>query len=87
MGLNLIPQEPVADVIDALEELLEEAKKGELRGLIYVGSLQNGFCTQGTVLGDGAYIVTLLGQLRILEREYIDNCVDLTCRSAGLVQE
>jgi hypothetical protein len=70
--LEALPElAPVPEVVEELERLLEEARRGQIRGLLAV-TAELGFSTgRSLALGDGA-VVALLGELRIAEQRLLD---------------
>ncbi len=74
---------PVPEIIDMLEEALQDARDGNLRALILVGAHDECMLTSAFHLGPGAAVLSLLGELRVVERDYMDACVDLRKKPAG----
>jgi hypothetical protein len=65
LGPQLLPSaEPNADVITACEDLLAEARAGELRGIAWVGD-KRGRTDSGWAFGN-ADRITILGALHLL---------------------
>lgn len=61
-------------VVEMLENLLEQAKLGEIQSLAIAGlspSAESFNCFVGDY-----YPIALIGELRILERDVVDLCVD-----------
>lgn len=69
-----ILQKPNPDVIAELENLLEQAKSGELRSIVYVVST-NDLCT-GNGWANIENIMRIIGELRVLEAELINGFVE-----------
>ena len=64
--------EPDAEVISRLENLLEQAKSGEIHRVAYVTESQNGGFIYGTA---GGITVITLGTVNLL-RDYVSNTLD-----------
>jgi len=71
----MIEIKPNPAIIETLEILLEEAKRGELLSIAYAA----GYPGQKTMSGwNGMYMdnVKMIGELQILQRDIIDLCID-----------
>lgn len=68
--------DPCGHVIGELERLLEQAKSGELRSILFVGSYNNGDYVHGWG-GFSKDEFGVLGKLSVLERDYMDARIDL----------
>ena len=68
------------DTIEILEDMLERAKSGDIQS-IAVAAVTNSAQTLNCFSGD-YYPISLIGELRVLEREIIDLCVDTRRRPA-----
>lgn len=54
VSLTEIRLQPRTEVVEAIEELLADAKSGRIRGYAFVGSLSDHCMATGYELGDGA---------------------------------
>lgn len=61
---------PVPEVVEVLEHLLDEARAGKIRGLVVAAGLEGRAFLTSITQGD-AGIVTLLGSLRVVERDLL----------------
>lgn len=63
------------NVIDRLEDLLEQAKKGEIQSSAFVLGYPGEYTGNGW---EGMYInnIKMIGELRMLERDLIDCCTE-----------
>ena len=67
---------PNQDVIERLEELLDQAKSGELRGIVYATRTTGNRTGSGWAnIDDG--VMALIGELIVLQRDFLDSMVDL----------
>ena len=62
------------EIIDMLEYALERAKSGYFQGLALAAVCND--ASTFTQFHNGGYIMALIGELRVLERDIIDCCVD-----------
>ncbi len=63
------------DAINILQNLLDDAKAGKIASFAFVGCRNNGDgfnCFTGNY-----YPIAMIGELRILERDLMDTCVNL----------
>lgn len=69
------PGQPVEDIVELLERLLEEAKAGDIRGIAYAISLNNGCKATGWEEADGSRdpLCTAIG---ILQHRYLAGLLD-----------
>jgi hypothetical protein len=63
---------PRQELISHLDNLLDNAKTGELTGLISVSLWQGGHAAHGYSLRNGDFIRTLIGEVEILKHALID---------------
>ena len=71
MKLSEIKSKPVPDVIAQLESLLADAKSGELQTFAFAAVQDKGFVSSGFA---GNYdFTTIIGELRVLERNIMDS--------------
>lgn len=68
--MNEVKPQVNTHVVEMLEELLEEAKRGEIQGLAVAGATHNAATFNCFVLG--GHVRALLGEHRVLERDMID---------------
>lgn len=66
---------PNQDIIDMLEGLLEEAKSGRIQAISIAG-VYSGCATFNCFVG-GFRPVSLLGEMRLLERDVVDCCTQV----------
>ena len=74
MSVSEAVSKPSQVIIDILKEMLERAESGSVQAIAIAGVTGNGEsfnCFDGEV-----YPMSLIGELRVLEREVIDLCVD-----------
>jgi hypothetical protein len=62
------------DLVEMLEEALASAKAGEYTGLAYSATDRQGNTYSAFIISQP---VAIIGELRILERDIVDHCVDL----------
>ena len=68
------PNKPNPEVIELLEDLLKKAKDGEIVTVAFAGVVKNN-CSFNSFVGD-YYPMSLIAELRVLERDVIDCCID-----------
>lgn len=70
-GSNIVvlPSEPEPAVIERLERLLEEARRGELIGLAYAADYRTEF--EGTFVGRKVNL-SIIGELRLVEARLVE---------------
>ena len=73
--------DPDPEVINALEELLEDAKAGKLVDYALIGYRLNGELVSTFQINN--HIMAMIGELRVLERDILDCCVDKRMHEAG----
>ncbi len=66
--------EPSPHIIEMVEGLLEDAKAGKVVAVAFAGVYTNAQ-SFNTFIGD-YYPMHLIGELRVLERDVVDCCVD-----------
>lgn len=74
MSVTEVKKSTNKETIDILEDMLERAKSGDIQS-IAVAAVTNSCQTLNCFSGD-YYPMSLIGELRVLEREVIDLCVD-----------
>lgn len=74
-------ESPDQEVIEALELLLEDAKAGKLVSYALIGYRLQGELISTFKMGD--HVMSMIGELRVLERDILDCCVDKRCHEAG----
>jgi hypothetical protein len=79
VDLAKLSHTPSPGVVEALEQLLESAKRGEIRGLAAVTSCVSGEAGTVHCLGEGSNVFVLLGGLRLLEREILEAQIQPWC--------
>ena len=70
-----IKNNPNPGVIEMCEDILHMAKNGDIQSICVAGSTSDGEtfnCFSG-----GDFIMALLGEIRAMERDFIDNYVDI----------
>ena len=72
--LKEVKPKPNKRVIEILEENLKLAKTGELQGIAITTAYND--ASTGTQFHLGGYVIAMLGEIRILERDIIDCLVD-----------
>ena len=75
-----IKPQPNQTVIRMLKDALELAESGEIQSLVMLG-VRSDACTFNVFCADW-HPIALLGELRVTERELIDECVDIRRRPA-----
>lgn len=65
------PLGPELVVVEALEDLLQRARSGEIRALAFAACCTSGGVMHGHTLGDGSLSVLVCG-LRLAERDLLD---------------
>lgn len=68
-GLRLVKGCTSSDTIEALEYLLQEARKGELIGLVYAGMLKGNACIVDTAGEASSNPIFALGMAQFLSHE------------------
>ena len=71
MAISIARPVAVAEVVDALRELLERAEAGELRSLVYAGLADGGCVTHGYAPGE-AGVIELIGTCAVLQRDLLE---------------
>ncbi len=69
-----IKKEVNTTAVKILEDLLQQAKSGEIQSIGIVGVLDD--CRTFNVFDCPYHPVVILGEVRVLERDIIDCCVD-----------
>ena len=64
---------PRKGLVSHLEDLLDDAKSGELTGIIAVGLWQGGNVGSGWSLPNGNNLRTLIGEMEVLKHKLIDD--------------
>jgi hypothetical protein len=70
-----VKAKPRQDVVEMLEELLREAKSGELQGVAIAGAMRN--CQTFNCFITGGYTMAMVGEIHILARDVIDCEVEI----------
>ena len=78
-----VKNEPNLELVEMFEELLEEAKEGNLLGAIVVGSSVGQESFNCWVIGDKAHVLAILAELVVTEKELIDFRIDTRMKKAG----
>lgn len=73
--MNEIKPKPRQDIIDLLEDLLKDAKSGELQGIAIAGSMTS--CRTFNCFVTGGHAMAMVGEIHILARDVIDCEVDI----------
>lgn len=73
VDLTEIRLAPVSETVAVLEDLLERARRGEIRGVAVAASCDQGCDASAYALGDGG-IASLVLALRRLEVRLLDHC-------------
>lgn len=73
MNVAELKPPPNADLIEALEDLLTQAKTGELQGLIYICSYNDSMVSHGWTLSTVRNHMRLLGAVSFLNNEMLTN--------------
>jgi hypothetical protein len=73
--LELLPNEPNPAIVALLEKLTEEAKRGEITGIIGVAVMRGS--QVGNFLGGSAYdnAYTVVGALTVLQHDFIHKTI------------
>lgn len=66
-------RQPREGLISHLDRLLEQAKSGELTGIIAVSLWQGGGVGHGWSMNNGEYLRTMIGEMEMLKHNLIDN--------------
>jgi hypothetical protein len=69
--------QPDASIVDLLEDLLAQAKAGDVQGVACVVSHRDGI-SAARALSDQCNPLSLLGAMRIAESEFIEFYIELT---------
>ena len=76
-----VKAKPRQDVVEMLEDLLQQAKSGELQGVAVAGAMSN--CRTFNCFLTGGHTMALVGEIHILARDVIDCEVDIRCPPAA----
>tara|TARA_Y100000780_G_scaffold112139_1_gene101293 strand:- start:1167 stop:1424 length:258 start_codon:yes stop_codon:yes gene_type:complete len=74
MSLTELKPIPNQELVGMLESLVEEAKTGSIQSAAVCVVKSN--CATGNCFVGDYYPASLIGELRILERDLVDLCVD-----------
>jgi len=66
-----------SDIVETLEGLLERAKSGEIDTIAYAISRGAEYSGNGWVKAENAHVMVMVGELRCLERDFIDRNIEL----------
>ena len=77
MSVHEIKANGSEEIVAILTDLLEQASKGKIQSIAICGMLND--ATSCNVFNIKTRPITLLGELRLLERDVIDCCVDIRC--------
>jgi hypothetical protein len=69
--------QPDASIVELLEDLLAQAKAGEVQGVAYVVSHRDGV-SAARAISDQCNPLALLGAMRIAESDFIEFYIELT---------
>jgi hypothetical protein len=64
-------------IVEVLEDLLEKAKSGDIDAMAYIVSRGSEFSGNGWVKAADSNVMVMIGELRCLERDFIDREVEL----------
>lgn len=74
MSLTEIKAQPNQELISMLESLVEKAKSGQMQSAAVC--VVNDDCSVGNCFVGSFHPIALVGELRVVERDIIDICVD-----------
>lgn len=72
--IEQVKPKPNQQVVEMLESLIEEAKEGRIQSLAVAGVYSD--CATFNCFDGNYYPASLIGEIRILERDVVDLCVD-----------
>lgn len=72
--ISEIKSQPNQELIDMLESLVENAKSGRMQSAAVC--VVNDDCSVGNCFVGSYFPTALIGELRVLERDIIDICID-----------
>lgn len=78
---DLPAPEPRLDIVEMLEELIEQVKSGDVRGVCVASTTGDG-STSNRIMCD-EWPVLMLGSVQVLERELEDMYLKLRCHEPG----
>ncbi len=67
--------EPNDNIVELLENLLKEAKVGDIQGIAIAGVTGN--ATSFNIFNPGYNVMAMFAEIQILSRDFVDCCIEI----------